>query len=94
MGCKNCEALRMSVRNLEETVWQKKERVDMLRKTLEWEQAKPSVEELLKTASAAAQIAVLVRKSLPVSAVSDEASSVALTALKQARERLNEKEGA
>ena len=62
--------------------------------SLQKELVKPSVEELLKTASAAAQIAVLIRKLLPVSPVSDEASSVARTALKQVLERLEEKEGA
>lgn len=44
---------------------------------LQKELVKPSVEELLKTASAAAQIAVLARKSLPVSRVVDEAESAA-----------------
>lgn len=87
MACKNCEALQASKESLEWQLAEERKRTKLLRECLEVAKAKPSVEELLKTASAVAQIAKLVPPIDGV-AVVEEASSVALAALKQVQERL------
>lgn len=89
MACKNCEAFRVTVESLEATRRYERDRAGNLQRMLEEERAKPSVENLLKTASAAAQIAKLSANAFPEGGpVADEASSVALGALKQICARL------
>lgn len=95
MACKNCEALRKSLEDAREfhrtSLAVETRRVDMFQRALEAKQARPAVKDLLEVASAAAQIAYLNQKEFPAgSLVTDAASAVALGALKQVRERLEE----
>lgn len=89
MACKTCENRLNELVRLETNRNQEKRRADELQRMLAEEREKPSAQELLRTASEAAQIVVLLEKGLPVGApATDEAAAVAVAALKQVRERL------
>lgn len=88
MACNDCAAFREELRALTALL-------DAERKlaVFERERANASAEELLSIASTAAQIGYLSQKAFPLgSQVTDEASAVALGALKQIRERLKSEE--
>lgn len=84
MACENCDRLKRLLQAREKEV-------EALWESLKAEMMKSSVPELLKVASSAAQIAKLSAQGFPEGdSVADEAAAVALGALKQVRERLEE----
>ncbi len=94
MGCKNCAELQESKESFGRQLYEERKLTKFYRESLEAAQAKPTVEDLFKAAGTAAQIASLNEKAFPAgSPITDEASAVALGALKQIRERLGEEEG-
>lgn len=94
MGCKTCAGRLEELMRLEGRLTEQKKLTKLFQEGLERSQAKPTVAELLSIASTSAQIAKLSAQGFPEGdSVADEASKVALTSLKQVRERLEEGAG-